>query len=71
MAVFTCTFVDQSFPKRSSEVAYIAGLLNMIAASLQSQQGDASSGNIIGQSPAGVANSVLGSWVYTASGTLP
>jgi len=71
VSVFTCTFVDQSFPKRSSEVAYIVGLLNMAAASLQSQQGDAASGNIVGMSPAGVPNSILGAWVYQASGNLP
>jgi hypothetical protein len=73
MSVFTITINDQigSFPKRSSEVAFIVQMLNLAAARLQSQQGDASSGNLIGQSPSGVANSVLGSWTYAASGTQP
>lgn len=72
MTVFTCTFVDQHFDKRSSEVQYLAGLLNQIAAGLQSQQGDAASGNVIGVAPStNTPNSILASWVYSTSASLP
>jgi hypothetical protein len=71
MTVFVATFNDQHFEKRSSEVAYIARLLEIIAAELQRNQGDATSGTILGMNPAGLANQSLGSWSYTPSGTLP
>jgi hypothetical protein len=71
MSVFTITIVDQSFPKRSSEVSYIAKCLEIAAAELQRNQGDLTSGGIIGMNPAGLANQSLGSWTYTPSGTLP
>jgi hypothetical protein len=71
MTVFTCTFVDQFFEKRSSEVGYIAKLLEIAAAELQRNQGDKTSGSIIGTNAAGVPNTSLGSWSYTPSGTLP
>jgi hypothetical protein len=71
MSVFLITINDQSFPKRSSEVSYIAKCLEIAAAELQRNQGDLLTGGIIGMNPAGLANQSLGSWTYTPSGTLP
>jgi len=73
MAVFayTVTVVGQTFDRRSSEAAFICSVLNLAIAALQSTQGDQSSGNLIGQTPQGVPNSVLGSFSYLPSGVLP
>ena len=71
MTVFTCTFVDQHFEKRSSEVAYVAKMLEIAAAELQRNQGDVTSGQMIGTNAAGTPNTSLGSWSYTPSGVLP
>jgi hypothetical protein len=71
MSVFLITINDQSFPKRSSEVSYIAKCLGIAAAELQRAEGNLLSGGIIGMNPAGLANQSLGSWTYTPSGTLP
>jgi hypothetical protein len=71
MSVFTITVNDQSFPKRSSEVQYIAKCLEIAAAELQRAQGDLLTGPILGTNAAGTPNTSLGSWTYSPSGTLP
>ena len=65
------TINDQSFPKRSSEVGYIAKCLEIAAAELQRAQGDLTTGPILGTNAVGTPNTSLGSWTYTPSGTLP
>lgn len=67
MTVLSITISDQSFDKKSSEVAYIARVLDLLKNEIVRGQGTVTSGTIIGQNPAGVANSSLGSWTYSAS----
>lgn len=71
MSVFTITINDQTFPKRSSEVSYIAKCLEIAAAELQRAEGNLPSGTILGTNAAGTPNTSLGNWSYTPSGTLP
>jgi hypothetical protein len=71
MSVFTITINDQTFPKRSSEVSYIAKCLEIAAAELQRAEGNLTSGTILGTNAAGTPNTSLGNWSYTPSGTLP
>lgn len=71
MAVFTVTIVDQAFDKKSSEVAYLQRVLDLLKNEIGRGRGLVTSGNIIGQNAAGVANSSLGSWSYTASASNP
>jgi hypothetical protein len=71
MSVFTITVTDQHFEHRCSEVSYIAKCLEIAAAELQRNQGDLTSGPILGTNAVGTPNTSLGSWTYTPSGTLP
>jgi hypothetical protein len=68
---YTVTVVPQTFEHRGSEAAYICSVLNLAIAALQSTQGDQSSGNLIGQTPAGVSNSILGAFTFTTGALLP
>jgi hypothetical protein len=69
MTVLTVTIADQVFEKKSAEVGYILGVLRTLENELGRSQGKVTSGTIIGVSPAGVPNTSLGSWTYTASGS--
>ena len=71
MTFFVVTVSDQAFDKKSAEVAYIARVLDTIRNELVRGQGTVTSGSVIGVSPAGVANTSLGSWTYTPSATKP
>ena len=72
MTVFVCTFVDQTFDRKSAEVAYIAKVLDLVKASLQSSQGAISTATAVkGTNEAGVANTTLATYTYTASATNP
>ena len=71
MSVLTITIVDQAFEKKSSEVAYIRKVLDVLATEIGRGQGTITSGTIIGQNAAGTPNSSLGSWSYSASGSKP
>jgi len=72
MTVFVATFVDQAFDKKSAEVAYISKVLRQMADQLQESQGTLSSSqNVLGCNEAGVANTTLASFTYTASATNP
>jgi hypothetical protein len=71
MTVLTITIVDQAFDKKSSEIAYLQRVLHLLGNELGSGRGTVTSGNIIGQNAAGVANSSLGSWSYTPSASKP
>ena len=72
MTVLTVTIVDQSFDKKSSEVAYLANVLDLVKASLQRTQGTvATATNVLGTNSAGTPNTTLASYTYTASATHP
>lgn len=67
MTVLTVTITDQSFDRKSAEVAYLQRVLDLLKNEIGRARGTVTSGTIIGQNPAGVANSSLGSWTYVSS----
>jgi len=71
MTVFTVTVTDQAFDRKSAEVVYLQRVLDLLKNEIGRSRGLVTSGNIIGQSPAGVANSSLGSWTYNSSAANP
>jgi hypothetical protein len=71
MTVLTITIADPVFDKKSAEIAYLVGVLRTLENELGRGQGTVTSGTIIGTNPAGVANTSLGSWAYTASASKP
>jgi hypothetical protein len=68
---FTITVAPQSFDKQSGEVAHIKRVLDLAINEIGRGQGTVTSGSIVGVSPAGVANTSLGSWSYTPGATKP
>jgi hypothetical protein len=60
-----------SFDKRSSEVAYLARVLEIAAAELSCGQGAVTSGSIIGTGQSGSGAVSLGSWTYNSSAAHP
>jgi hypothetical protein len=60
-----------SFDKRSSEVAYLARVLEIAAAELSRGQGAVTSGSIIGTGQSGSGAVSLGSWTYNSSAAHP
>jgi hypothetical protein len=72
MTVFTITIVDQTFDKKSSEAAYLARVLSLVALKLQSNQGTLTgSQNVLGTNAAGVANTVVATFTHSPSGSNP
>jgi hypothetical protein len=71
MAVLTITINDPVFDKKSSEVAYLRGVLRTLEMELGRGQGTVTSGAILGTNAAGTPNSSLGSWTYTPSASKP
>lgn len=71
MTVLTLTITDQSFDKKSSEVAYLQRVLDLLKNEIGRARGTVTSGTIVGQSATGVANTSLGSWSYTSSASNP
>ena len=72
MTVFVATFVDQTFDKKSSEVAYIAKVLRKMADDVQISEGALSAQqNVLGVNQAGTPNTTLAQWTYTASASNP
>jgi hypothetical protein len=69
MAVLTITINDPVFEKKSSEVAYLRGVLRTLEMEIGRGRGIVTSGTILGTNPAGTPNTSLGSWTYTASGS--
>ncbi len=67
----TVSLVAYPFDKKSAEVAYIQRALATAIEEIAVKRGNTTSGTIIGISPAGVANTALGSWTYTPSATKP
>lgn len=71
MTVLVVTFVDQVFDKKSAEIQYLARTLELLRNELTRSRGIVTSGTIIGQNAAGVANTALGAWTYTPSASNP
>lgn len=72
MTVLTISIVDQTFDKKSSEVAHLERVLLLIAQKLRSNQGTLTgSQNVVGVSAAGVPNTVLATFTHAASGSNP
>ncbi len=71
MTVLVVTITDQAFDKKSAEVAYLQRTLQLLGNEIGRGRGAITSGTIIGQSAAGVANSSLGSWTYVSSASNP
>jgi len=69
MTVLVITITDPVFDKKSSEVAYLIGVLRTLETEIGRGQGKVTSGTILGVSATGVANTSLGSWTYAASGS--
>ena len=72
MAVFTATFVDQTFDRKSAEVNYIARVLRNMADTLQRSQGMVSTSTpVLDLNQAGTPNTQVASYTYTASASNP
>ncbi|SNB54029.1 hypothetical protein SAMN05414138_10211 [Rhodoplanes sp. JGI PP 4-B12] len=72
MSVLTVTVTDPVHDRKSSEAAYLARVLRLVAQQIQSQQGTKSgSQNVLGTSAAGAPNTVVASFNYTASASNP
>lgn len=73
MTVLTVTIVDPNFSgqKKSSEVAYLQRVLDIIKSEIGAGNGTKTSGSVLGINQAGTPNSSLGSWVYVPTGTSP
>jgi flagellar biosynthesis/type III secretory pathway chaperone len=72
MAVFTVTITDQTFDKKSAEVNYLVKVIDLIQQHLESRRGTQTGlQNVLGQNQAGVANSIVASYTYTASASNP
>jgi hypothetical protein len=72
MSVLTVTITDPVFDKKSSEAAYLAHVLELVATKLRNQQGAISSAtNVLGTSSTGVANTVVATFTHTPSGSNP
>jgi hypothetical protein len=73
MAVLTITISDPSpaFDKKSSEVAYLLGVVDTLKKELGRGVGTVTSGTIIGTSAGGTPNTALGSWSYISAASKP
>ena len=71
MTVLAITINDPSFERKSSEVAYLQGVLDIVKMEMGRGRGTVTSGTILGTNGAGTPNTSLGSWTYTASGSKP
>lgn len=66
LAVITINNPSPALDHKTGEVGIIAQALHEAARAIQSQQGNATSGNIIGNGGA-----TLGTWIYTPVASLP
>jgi hypothetical protein len=68
MSLVVTITTPPAFDKKSSEVAYFDYVLDLVATSLRNTQGSiAASQNVLGTNPAGVTNSIVATYTYTAS----
>jgi hypothetical protein len=73
MALLTVTINNAAtaFDRKTAELGFIAYALNEVEKELGRGNGTVLSGTILGVSPAGVANTSLGSWTYTPAASNP
>jgi hypothetical protein len=72
MTVLTVTFVDQTFDKKSAEVAYLEKVLELVAAELRNTQGTVSASTpVLGTNAVGTPNTTLATFTYTSSASNP
>lgn len=71
MSLLTIAINDQTMDKKSAEVAFAAYAVAEAMKEFQRGNGTVTSGTIKGVNGAGVANTSLGSWTYTASASNP
>jgi hypothetical protein len=72
MAVLTITITDQTFDKKSAEVAYLVRVLDLVQAHLESRRGTQTGlQTVVGTNAAGTANSTVATYTYTPSAGNP
>jgi hypothetical protein len=72
MSLVVTITTPPAFDKKSSEVAYFDYVLDLVATSLRNTQGNnAATVNVLGTNPAAVANSIVASYTFTATGSIP
>lgn len=71
MALLTISITDQTMDRKSAEVSFARRAVMEAMKEFERGNGTVTSGTILGVSGAGVANTSLGSWTYTASATNP
>lgn len=68
----TVTFNSYTFDKKSAEVGFYLNAIETLQKELGRGQGTVTTGTILGEHPTtGVANTSLGSWTFTPSGSIP
>jgi hypothetical protein len=68
MTVLTISITDQVFDKRSAEINYLVKVLDLVQAHMEQRRGQQTGlQNVLGQNQAGVPNTVVASYTYTAS----
>ena len=72
MAVLTISITDQAFDKKSAEINYLVKVLDLVQNHMEARRG-AQTGlqSVLGQNQAGVPNTVVAQYTYTASATNP
>ena len=74
MTVLTISITDQTFDKRSAEVNYLVKVLDLIQSHLETRRGTQSgqgTQNVLGTNQVGTPNSIVATYVYTASTSNP
>ena len=73
MAVLVIGITDPpAFDKKSSEVAYLENVLNLIALKLRNGQGNLTGvQNVLGSSGTGVPNTVVATFTHVSSASIP
>jgi hypothetical protein len=72
MSILSITINDPpTFDRKSSEIAHLLKILDHLKTEIGRGRGTVTSGTILGQNAAGVANTSLGSWTYTPSASKP
>jgi hypothetical protein len=73
MTVLTISITDPNpaFDRKSAEVQYLLGVLQVLEVEIGRGRGTVTSGTIIGTKADGTPNTALGSWTYTPAATKP
>ena len=68
MTILVVTVADQTFDKKSSEVAYLRRVLELVGAELERTRGTISTTvTVRGVKPDGTPNTAVATYAYTAS----